>query len=79
MLDRRAMFAQGLSAAIATDPQEVCHACQQDAAARHADQGDIPCPACGNRLHYRLRQRAADPNAAIYAHCDRTGCITILG
>ena len=79
MLDRRAMFAHGMSMVATTDAHEVCHACHQDAATRHADHGDIPCPACGERLHYRLRQSATDPNAAIYAHCNRTGCITILG
>lgn len=79
MLDRRAMFAHGMPMTQTTNPEEVCHACQQDAARHHTDRGDIPCPACGDRLHYRLRQGAADPKAAIYAHCDRNGCIAILG
>jgi uncharacterized paraquat-inducible protein A len=79
MLDRRAMFAHAASVVQSTSPTEVRHACHQDAASRHADQGDIPCPACGDRLHYRLRRNAQDPDAAIYAHCNRQGCITILG
>ncbi len=79
MLDRRAMFAHGLPMVPATSPEEVCHACHRDAAVRHRDQGDIPCPACGDRLHYRLRHGASDPEAAIYAHCSRGGCIAVLG
>ena len=79
MLDRRAMFALAPSAALSTGPSEVRHACCQDAASRHADRGNIPCPACGDRLHYKLRRNAQDPDAAIYAHCNRPGCITILG
>jgi DNA-directed RNA polymerase subunit RPC12/RpoP len=79
MLDRRAMFAHGLAVMPSTSPSEVCHACHRDAASRHAEQGDIPCPACGDRLFYRLRRNAADPEAAIYAHCNRAGCIAILG
>lgn len=79
MLDRRAMFAHGMPMVTATNPEVVFQACHDDAAARHADRGAIPCPACGDRLHYRLRQGAATPSAAIYAHCHRPGCITILG
>ena len=79
MLDRRAMFAHGMPMMTSTNPKEVCHACHQDAAVNHRDHGDIPCPACGERLHYHFRRGARDPDAAIYAHCDRTGCIAILG
>lgn len=79
MLDRRAMFAHGMPMVTSTSPDEVCQACQQDASAHHRDQGDIPCPACGERLHYRFRRGVRDPDAAISAHCNRSGCIAILG
>lgn len=78
MLDRRAMFAHGMPMVTTTNPEDVCQACHQDAASRHTDRGEIPCPACGDRLHYRLRRNTPYPEAAIYAHCSRTGCITIL-
>lgn len=79
MLDRRAMFAHGMPMVSPTSPEEVSHACRHDAAAKRSYHGDIPCPACGDRLRYRIRHESPNVEAAIYAHCNRTGCIAILG
>ncbi|MGI9436267.1 MAG: hypothetical protein ACR2Q4_15830 [Geminicoccaceae bacterium] len=79
MFDRRAMFAHGMPMVQTTSPDQVSEACHRDAQERHADAGDIPCPACGDRLHYRFRLNASAQTGAIYAHCVRTGCIAILG
>ncbi len=78
MLDRRAMFAHGMSMVTPTSPEEVSHACRHDAAIQRKHQGDIVCPACGGRLHYRLRHESPYADSAIYARCNNTGCITIL-
>lgn len=79
MLDRRAMFAHGMPMVRTTSPDQVCLACHRDAAAHKTNRGHIPCPACGDRLQYRLRTDAPDREAAISAHCQRSGCIAILG
>jgi len=78
MLDRRAMFAHGMPMVTPASPEEVSHACHHDAATHRTHQGNIPCPACGDRLHYRLRHESPHAESAIFAHCTRTGCIAIL-
>lgn len=72
------MFAHGMPMVRTTSPDQICEACKQDAELHRTSAGAIACPACGDRLQYRLRQDSIDPEGGIVAHCRRAGCIAIL-